>query len=157
MTPVFHVEDDTVYALPFRSLAHVMRAEELPDANVVAHPQSLSRYVAAMEDPSRPSLSARWEGADKLEVTGTVPPDHVVAVQVSNDAGWAATQDGRELEIEEDRLGFMVLYPSAAAATHIELRYRGSFEQKGMASVSVLAWVLAIAALFSSRVARLFQ
>ena len=155
LSPVFHIEDDTVYALPFRSLAHLMRPDELPDADVVFHPQGLLRYVAALEDASRPSLRAQWAGAGTLEVSGPVPPDHVVAVQVSNDEGWQATQDGREIEIGEDRLGFMVLHPSTAAATHIELRYRGTIEQKIMAVVSVMAWVLAVAALFSSRVARM--
>ena len=47
---VFHIEDDTIYALPVRSLAHLMKPEELPDADVPYHPQSLVRYVAAMED-----------------------------------------------------------------------------------------------------------
>lgn len=154
---VFHIEDDTVYALPFQSLAHLMRPEELPDADVLFHPQALVRYVAAMEDTSRPHLNAQWAGVDSLEVTGTVPPGQVVAVQVSNDDGWRATQDGRDLDIAEDRLGFMVLHPAAAAATHIELRYRGTIEQKGMGMVSLLAWVGAIAALFSRRVARLAE
>ena len=152
---VFHIEDDTVYAVPFRSLAHLMRPEELPDADVVVHPQALSRYVAAIEDTGRPSLTAHWTGVDTLDVTGPVPPDNVIAVQVSNDDGWQASQDGRDVEITEDRLGFMVLHPTAAAAAHIELRYRGTIEQKIMAVVSVLAWVGAILALFSGRVARL--
>jgi hypothetical protein len=148
LPPVFHIEDDTVYALPFQSLAHLMRQDELPDADVVVHPQALSRYVAAISDVSRPSLAAQWMGADTLDITGPVPQGNVVAVQVSNDDGWRAMQNGHALDIEEDRLGFIVLHPSAAANTHIELHYRGTLEQKAMAAVSLLAWLGALIALF---------
>jgi hypothetical protein len=72
-------------------------------------------------------------------------------VQVNADPGWQATQEGREIEITEDGLGFIVLHPAAAAATSIELRYRGTVEQRVMALVSVLAWVAALAALIRSR------
>jgi hypothetical protein len=148
LAPVFHIEDDTVYKLPFRSLAHVMRKEELPDADVTYYPQALSRYVAAMEDPARPALTAQWKDFNTLEVAGTVPLANVVAVQVTDDPGWKATQDGREIGIEKDRLGFMVLNPAAASATRIELRYRGTAEQKAMAGLCILAWIGAIGGLF---------
>ena len=130
LLPVFHIEDDTIYALPSRSLAHLMKPEELPGGCLVNHPQALVRYVAAIEDTSRPSLTARWKDTDTLELTGPVRAADVVAVQVSDDAGWHATQDGHPIGIDEDRLGFMVLHPSPSAAAHIELRYRGTIEQK---------------------------
>ena len=148
LQPVFHIEDDTVYALPFHSLAHVMQREELPDADVVVHPQALARYVAAIEDPSRPYLTAQWAGPDKLEIAGPIPQNQVVAVQVSNDDGWEATEAGQPVEITEDRLGFMVLHPTPAAAAHIELQYHGTLEQKAMALLSLLAWIGALLALF---------
>src|SRR5204863_200417 len=52
LSAVYHTEDDTIYELPVRSLAHLVKAEELPEANVVMRPQALSRYVSAIEDPS---------------------------------------------------------------------------------------------------------
>ena len=109
----YHLEDDTIYALPARPLAHLVNPEELPDADVREHPQALARYVAAIEDPSRPALRARWVGASALDVSGPVPAGKVVAVQVNADPGWRATQDGREIAIAQDRLGFMVLHAGA--------------------------------------------
>ncbi len=113
---VYRTEDDTIYALPARPLAHLVNPDELPDADVLEHPQAMARYVAAIEDPARPALQVRWAGAGVLEVSGPVPAGQVVAVQVNADPGWRATQDGREIAIAQDRLGFMVLDPAPAAA-----------------------------------------
>ncbi len=144
LSPVFHLEDDTVYALPFNSLAHLMRPDELPDIDVMRHPQALSRYVAAIEDLTRSALRARWLDVDTLQVSGPVPQNNLVDIQVSNDAGWQAKQDGRHLNLSQDRLGFIVLHPAPAAATHIELHYRGTIEQKLMAALSALSWIAAV-------------
>jgi hypothetical protein len=151
LSPVFHIEDDTVYAVPFRSLAHLMHQDELPAANVDLYPQSLTRYVAAINDLSRPALAAQWTGPDTLAITGPIPQDNVVAVQVSHDKGWRATENGHALDIEKDRLGFIVLHAAPAAAARIELQYRGTLEQKAMATVSLLAWLGALLALLRAQ------
>ncbi|MGB7722847.1 MAG: hypothetical protein WBL65_23310, partial [Bryobacteraceae bacterium] len=75
----------------------------------------------------------------------------LVAVRVNADPGWRAFQDGRAIPIEIDNLGFMVLRPAAAAATHIELHYRATAEPRLMAVLSALSWLAALAALFLCR------
>jgi hypothetical protein len=145
---VFHIEDDTIYALPVRSLAHLMKPDELPADNVVLHPQALTRYVAAIEDSSRPVLGVHWTDTSTLTIAGPVPAGDVVALQVSADDGWRATQSGNDIPVEADRLGFMVLHPAPASATQIELRYHGTMEQRIFAGVSLMAWVAAFGALF---------
>lgn len=149
---VYLLEDDTIYALPSRPLAHLMSPQELPASDVKDHPEVLTRYVAAIEDTSRPSLRAQWTDTSTLAVTGPVQPGQLVGVQVNADAGWHATQDGHEISIAQDRLGFMVLHPTPAAQTHIELRYRGTAEQRIMAGVSAIAWIAALLALASVRI-----
>lgn len=148
---VYHLEDDTIYALPARPLAHLMRPEELPDADPREHPAALEPYVAAMEDPSRPPLSVQWMGYSAIAIAGPAPAGSVVALQVNADPGWRATQDGREIPMTLDRLGFIVLHPAPAAATRIELRYRGTAEQRVMAGISALAWIVSLGALFRNR------
>ena len=148
LQPVFHTEDDTIYALPPRPLAHLMRAEELPDSDARDHHEALTRYVAAIDDPARPALHTQWIGTSALAMTGAAPPGDLVAIQVNADPGWRATQDGREIPITQDKLGFVVLHPSPAAATRIELRFRGTIEQRLMAAVSALAWLTSLFALF---------
>jgi len=148
---VYHTEDDTIYALPPRPLAHLMRPEEIPDSDVREHHEALTRYVAAIDDPARPALQTRWIGTGTLEMTGPAPPGDLVAIQVNADPGWRATQDGHEIPITQDQLGFVVLHPTPAAATRIELRFRGTIEQRIMAAVSVLAWLACLFALWGRR------
>jgi hypothetical protein len=100
-----------------------------------------------MEDPARPVLQTRWMDPSALDVTGAAPPGQLMAVQVNADPGWRATQDGREIAITRDTLGFMVLHPSASAAARVELRYHGTIEQRIMALVSVVAWIVSLWAL----------
>ena len=59
--------------------------------------------------------------------------------------------DGRAIPVEHDRLGFITLHAGASAATHIDLRYRGTTEQRVMAACSAAAWIGAAAALFIGR------
>jgi hypothetical protein len=148
LQPVYHIEDDTIYALPPRPLAHLMSPEEIPDSDARDHHEVLTRYVAAIDDPARPALHTQWIGTGTLAMTGAAPPGHLVAIQVNADPGWSATQDGREIPITQDKLGFVVLHPSPAAATRIELRFRGTIEQRIMAAVSALAWLTCLFALF---------
>jgi hypothetical protein len=148
---VYRTEDDTIFALPARPLAHLVNPDELPDADVLAHPRAMARFVAAIQDPARPALQVRWARTGVLEVSGPVPAGQVVAVQVNADPGWRATQDGRAIAIAQDRLGFMVLDAAPAARAQIELRYRGTAEQRIMAVVCAAAWVLAFAGLAVAR------
>jgi hypothetical protein len=146
----FHMEDDTVYALAARPLAHLLRSGELPGEDAREHAEALVPYVAAIDDPSRPALVTRWTDTSSLTVAGPVPPDTVIEVQVNADPGWRATEAGREIAMTQDQLGFIVLHPAPAAAAHIELRYRGTAEQRIMAAVCILAWAAPLLALFRS-------
>ena len=139
LSAVYHIEDDTIYALPPRPLAHFATPEELT---------SLPGYVAGIEDPSHPVLQTRWLDAGALEITGPAPrPGDLISVQVNAAPGWRASQDGRPMPIAPDRLGFIVLTPIAAPNTHIALRYRGTLEQRLMAALCAASWLFALAAL----------
>lgn len=150
----YRIEDDTIYALAQRPLAHLMSEDELPGEDVQGHPEALIRYVAAIEDPSRPKLQVRWRDASTLTIAGAVPAGRLVAVQVNADPGWRAKQDGRPIEMSKDRMGFIVLHSEPAASTAMELHYAGTTEQRIMAAVSVLVWIGAIFGLFASARAR---
>jgi hypothetical protein len=147
---VYRENDDTVYQLPARGLAHLIRLDEMPGGDANQHAAVLARYVAARDDESRPRLRTRWPDPGTLLVEGTVPAGTYVAVQVNWDPGWKAVQDGREIAIGRDSLGFMTLHATPADAARIELRYRGTAEPRLMAAVSVLAW-LGLAAMLARR------
>ena len=151
LEPVYHTEDDTIYALPPRPLAHLMRPDEIPQLDVRQHSEALTRYVAAIEDPARPALRTRWIDTSTLAMTGPAPPGELVAVQVNADPGWRATQDGHGIPITQDKLGFVVLHPTPAATMRIELRFQGTLEQRIMAALSALAWIACLVAWWGRR------
>ncbi len=150
LPPVYHIDDDTIYALPPHSLAHLVSPAEVATVDAREHVETLGAYVAAMEDPARPPLQAKWLDPSALDVTGPAPAGQLMAVQVNADPGWRATQDGREIGMTRDSLGFIVLHPAPAAAARVELRYHGTGEQRGMAALSAVAWIVSLGALFTS-------
>lgn len=139
---VYHADDDTIYRLPPLPLAHAVSEADLPGDEAASHPDRLERYVAAMSGALRTS----WLDSNRLVIEGAVPADRVVSVQVNADPGWTATQDGHDIPVAADRLGFIMLRPSASPATRIDLRYGGTFEQGFMTGLSaaVLLSVLAL-------------
>jgi hypothetical protein len=148
LTPVYHEEDDTIYALPPRPLAHVITRDELPGKDAAAHPEVLAPFIAALEDPARPVFRTHWLDPNTLDIDGATPPDRFLAVSVNADPGWRATQDGREIPIDTDNLGFILLRPTPAPAAHIELSYRSTLEPRIMAALCITTWLIAIAYLF---------
>jgi hypothetical protein len=142
---VWHEEDDTIYALPPPTLAHLLLSTELPSWH---HPHELLAYGAALDNAARPRLKAIWENTTTLRIEGAIPAGMLVEVQVNDDRGWIVLQDGREIPHEKDMLGYIVLRPAASAATQLRLQYRGTTEQRVMAAVCGLAWIGALAGLF---------
>ena len=142
---VWQEEDDAIYAMPAPALAHLLHPAELPPWH---HPRKLLVYGAALDDTARPRLQATWEDAATLRIEGSVPPGMLIEVQVTDDSGWTAMQDGREIPRRTDMLGYIVLEAAPAAATTIRLHYRGTTEQRVMAGISAAAWIVAIAALY---------
>jgi hypothetical protein len=142
---VYHEGDDTIYALPPRPLAHLMTPAELPGKDAPTRPWRLERYVASLEDTGRPSLRTAWRDTGTLLMDGAVPEGMLISVQANADSGWHAFEDGREITIGADNLGFMLLHAAPAATAHIELQYRGTTEQRVMALLSIAASIGAIA------------
>ncbi len=137
---VYHEDDNTIYSLPARPLAHLVNQTELPDQN------ALERFVAAIEDSQRPALNVAWQDASRLSISGTVRPGDLVEVQVNATDGWKAMQDGREVPLSADGLGFLVVHAAASPQTRIELGFHGTTEQRVMAALCLLAWAGAIGA-----------
>jgi hypothetical protein len=151
MQAVYRTEDDTIYQIPVRGLANLVRRGELADTHAKEHHDMLERYAAAIGDTSRPALRARWMDMSTLAIAGPTPEGQLVSVQVNADSGWHATQDGKGIPIGQDRLGFIVLEPAPAAATRIELRHTATLEQQLMATLCALAWLASLVAFWRTR------
>ncbi|HYP09003.1 MAG TPA: hypothetical protein VER03_22440, partial [Bryobacteraceae bacterium] len=142
---VYDNGNDVIYRLPFRSLAHAIRAEEEPAR---AHRDALVGYVLAIEEASRPTLTARWLDANRLRVENAPPAGMLVSLQVTFDEGWRAWSGGREVAVEKDSLGFIKL---RGVAGPVDLQYRGTLEQKCCAVLSALSWIGALGLLWKNR------
>jgi hypothetical protein len=144
---VYHEEDDVIYALPPHPLAHVVTPAELPGNDPADHPQALDPYVAAIEDPARPVLHTVWRDTNTLAIEGAVDPGRLVSVAMNADPAWHAVEDGGEIPVEADKLGFVVLRATASPAAHIVMRYRVGAEPRTMAAISAVSWIGSLAAL----------
>ncbi len=151
---VYREEGDVIYRIPFTSLAHLVRPDQLPGKFFRGYERELVKYVAAIEDNSQARLKVEWQGTRSLAIAGPIPHGQVISLQVSFDPGWKATQAGHPVRIDKDDIGFMILHPGPAPFTRIELRYNGTREQHLTAMISALAWAGSIASLFISRRAK---
>jgi len=140
-------QGDTIYRVPFRGFAHLIRPEEVPQW---WQPAALPAYVGGIDDPKRLQLETRWTGTGSLEIRGPVPAGYGVALKVTYDPGWKAVQDGVPVALEKDGLGFMQIRARPAAATRIALEYCGTREQKLAGTVSLLAWLACAAGVLRS-------
>jgi len=149
---VYRNDGDAVYKVPFTGLAHLVYEKELPPRVPMGYDGGLAEaYVSATEDPSRPRLRTRWEGASTIHIDGSFPDGLLVSLQVVHDEGWRAWHDGRPLEVARDKVGYILLRPQPSSAGGIKLQYAGAREHKVFAAVSGLAWLAALAGLWRER------
>jgi hypothetical protein len=139
---VYADSGDMVYRVPFKSYANLIHPYEVP--NWARPPKLIGTYVAAIEDYNRPQLTTKWLNENQLEIKGQIEKNSSVAVRVSWDPGWDATQDGKPIGLSADALGFMLLKAREAENSTILLTYKGTQEQRVMAGVSALAWLMAL-------------
>lgn len=139
---VHREEDDSIYRVPFHSLAHLVLWEDRLEWPRESKLPLLARYVAAMD--AFPKLSTAWTGG-QFRITGPIEPHTLVAVAMSHDDGWHAVQGDREIEILKDNLGFMMLRASPARNAKIVMSYRSTVEPYLMAALSGLVWLGAFA------------
>ncbi len=145
---VWHEEDDTIYRVPFSSLAHSVGPHELSMWRPGVLLPATDPYSMALDDTSRPRMAVSWRGPSRLDIQGPVAPGQVVSLQVNYDPDWRAEQDGRPIAIGRDGLGFMFLRANAAPEAHIRLKYHGSTEQRVMAILSAMIWIGSLSSWF---------
>ncbi len=158
---LWHQEDDTIYAIPERSssLAHV-----IPDSAVIRRVpvngldiEDVTRYVAALDNPALPDAPLAWTDPSHGRITASVRPGQVVAVQVTYDRGWTARTHGRNVPINRDAIGLMVLRPECNGACDIDLVFDGGIERKICLTISLLTMLAVL--LFGARqwIVRVFR
>jgi hypothetical protein len=133
LPPIWREGADSIYQVPLRSasLAHV-----IPRTAIVTRPpvhgldlDPARPYVEALDDPRLPPAPLTWENPDHGRIAAEVADGQAVAVQMTYDPGWQATEDGRPLRVRKDGLGLMVIEPDRPGHAAIDLRFAGGAER----------------------------
>ena len=121
---------EVIYAVPRRgSLAHPMRSSSLVREVPVAYdPKALGPYLAALDDPSLPAATFRWQDPARAIIEADLRPEDVLSVQITWDQGWRATVNGKPRRVWGDKLGQVVVEPRCTGACAVELQYDGGLE-----------------------------
>lgn len=136
---VWNEEADSIYRLTPMRYAHLVRPSELP-ARVASPYKSLQPYVDALTDPGRPVLAFKWSSNSDAMIEGTFPEEYKVAVAVSYEKGWRATQGGQELEVVPNSLGFLTISPHPSLNAPIKIHYSPPLETVLFSFVSLITW-----------------
>jgi uncharacterized membrane protein YfhO len=105
--------------------------------------------VDALDDPKLPAASLEWENPERGRIVADVAGGQAIAVQVTYDAGWQATEDGHRLRVRKDGLGLMVIEPDRPGRAEIELYFEGGTERRicsvvsaamGLGMIGLMIW-----------------
>ena len=128
-----------------RSLAHVVRAEELPrEAPPAYETGSIEPFLAVLDDVSRPAADFRWRNPGAATVKSELQGADLLYVQVTWDAGWNARVNGESRKTWADPLGQMVVEPHCSGQCTVDLVWDGGTEMHVARIVSPAALAGAI-------------
>jgi hypothetical protein len=145
LQPVFRDVNDVVYKVPFHGMAHLVRKEELPPGLPIDQDVRLVEpFVRAIADPMRPALELNWRSNNEFNIHGPMPEGSQVSVLVAWNSGWSAEQDGKEVPVRQDKLGYILVSPDAKPISNLRLRYHAPWEQKLLTAVSLIAIAAAL-------------
>jgi hypothetical protein len=133
---LWHDGPDRIYAIPQRSssLAHIVHPGEI----VTQRPynglavDAVSRYVAALEDPSRPAAKMDWFSGTTTRIQAQLQPGDLLSVQVSYHPGWIARVNGADRSVRPDGLGLSVIEPRCDGDCTVEFLWTGGAEKRFM-------------------------
>jgi hypothetical protein len=130
---------DSIYRVPLRSasLAHVIPRKAMV-ARQPIHGLDLDparAYVEALDDPNLPLASLEWENPEHGRIAADVADGQDIAVQMTYDPGWQASEDGRPLRVRKDGLGLIAIEPDRTGHAIVDLRFEGGTERKTCAVI----------------------
>jgi len=137
--------DDVIYRVPFRSLAHQIREDEIVTGYAGGAPHTIRPLAEAVIDQRRPLLRVEFSGSSRATISGPVRRDSPVAFLMSHHPGWRAPQGGQAIAIGKDALGFMILRP-VLESVPVELEFGPTPEQQASAGLSLVSALFCAAA-----------
>ncbi len=152
---LFRDGDDVIYSVPHRtnSLAHVILRRDIvlrPPINLVDF-EPIRALDETLENPAIPLASFTWKTASEAVINAQMTRDQLLFVQVTYHPGWRAVSAGKEVPIQRDGLGLMVIEPQCDGACQVTLTYDGGVEMRVAKLISFIAFGGAFFALWRGR------
>lgn len=139
---VYSENDDSIYRVPFRSLAHQLWSSEVPEGRL---PVQLETFGAAVADPERPLLSLERMHSRRYRIRGgPISEGKLIQVLMSYDPGWKAWQAGSAVAVRPDPLGFLTIQARPSDRTDIVLEFGPTLERRIAAGISFLTALAAL-------------
>lgn len=133
---VFSEQGDTLYKSPLKNPGLFQIVDKDKYYNLqkpfnAVDEDNLKAYALWVDDnASSKSLEIRWLNNGKVKIKGNFPSDKILSAQITFDKGWQAFSKGKKLEIKEDVMSNMVIFPKEAGEQEIILEYKKPFSVK---------------------------
>jgi len=110
---VYNKKGDIIYQVPLEtsSLAQAVPADRyksLSEPKNAIDVQAVASYAKVVDEQAR-NLSFKRLENEKAQINGQLKEGEVINLQITHHAGWQAEENGRNIPIKKDSLGFMYL------------------------------------------------
>jgi hypothetical protein len=120
--------------------------------------ETLTKYLAVVEDASQAAVSAKWRGFDDIIVRTHTAAGNSVLLQESYDPSWRAFEHGKELTIrEEPVMGFMLIAMPKAGDHAFRMHFSVPLENRVGQGLFVLSLVALLGLLAMPTLTKLGQ
>ena len=115
--------------------------------------ETLSRYVSALDHGPDSQAAVVRRGFDSFDVTAAVSPGQAVLLQETFDPAWHVYSDGKQLHLEQDPLGFILVTPPLGAQT-MHFQFETPLENRVGGILTLITCVVAVTLLFARKAFR---
>jgi hypothetical protein len=154
--PVFEYKGDIIYRLPTvkTGLVYLIdgnKVQSMDEIESVLDEESLDRYLLLTErDPNAVAIAFRYDKPwSDLYINGNgINRGDGLLIRISYHPGWQAIQNGKELQIRRDPIGYMILQ-SDESNKDIKLHFSPTWDVRIAYLISILALVFFILFVFN--------
>ena len=151
-----------VYAVPrvHPGIGRMVSTEAIQSAGKILggdDRDTLTKYVAVVENPGQPVTSVTWRNTDEADVQAEASTGQSVLLQETYDPAWHAYENGKELTVRADRVMGFTLIDVPAGSHAIHMRFEVPFENRAGQVLFAIAILASIVLLVAGRKAARIQ
>jgi hypothetical protein len=145
-----------IYRIPriYTGIGRVVNSSQLAAVGPIRggdDSDTLTRYVAVVEDPQQSPTQVTWKSFDDAELQARVPPGDAILLQETYDPAWHAYENGRPIPIRREPVMDFMLFPVPEGDRTIQLRFETPLENWIGRVISVLGSAIILALFWIGR------